>query len=116
NENQLLPFSEGMVLNYKGKQFQTGPTVAHAVGEPEWLVDREPPIRMRKNKPTSWLELVLTEGKNRQVRKMTAHVGLPTLRLIRSSIESFDIKDYSQGTVTEIDRTTFYQKANLSIL
>ncbi|MGB1032941.1 MAG: pseudouridine synthase, partial [Flavobacteriales bacterium] len=72
NENQLLPFSEGMVLNYKGKQFQTGPTVAHAVGEPEWLVDREPPIRMRKNKPTSWLELVLTEGKNRQVRKMTA--------------------------------------------
>ena len=116
NENQLLPFYEGMELNYKGKLFQTGSTVAREVEEPSWLEERDPPIRVRKNKPTSWIELELTEGKNRQVRKMTAHVGLPTLRLIRSSIENFDIKDYAQGTVVEVGRTTFYKKANLFIL
>ena len=58
---------------------------------------RNPPIRVRKNIATSWIKLTLTEGKNRQVRKMTAAVGFPTLRLIRYSIGSCTIKDLNPG-------------------
>lgn len=59
--------------------------------------EREPPVRFRKLIPTSWIELVLTEGKNRQVRRMTAAVGYPTLRLVRVAIGSFPLADLAAG-------------------
>jgi 23S rRNA pseudouridine2457 synthase len=71
--------------------FTTKPCRAARIAEPEWLWPRTPPIRARQDKPTSWLAVTLEEGKNRQVRRMTAAVGLPTLRLVRSSIGPFSL-------------------------
>lgn len=74
--------------------FITQPCVARAVQEPAWLWPRYPPVRHRSNVPTSWLALTLAEGKNRQVRRMTAAVGLPTLRLIRIAIGPFSLETH----------------------
>jgi 23S rRNA pseudouridine2457 synthase len=71
--------------------FTTKPCRAVKIAEPEWLWPREPPIRVRLEKPTSWIAITLQEGKNRQVRRMTAAVGFPTLRLVRSSIGPFSL-------------------------
>lgn len=69
--------------------FVTKPCRAVQIAEPDWLWPRNPPIRVRQDKPTGWLAITLEEGKNRQVRRMTAAVGLPTLRLVRVSIGPF---------------------------
>lgn len=64
---------------------------------PEWLWERNPPIRQRLNAPTSWLAITLAEGKNRQVRRMTAAVGLPTLRLVRIAVGPFSLETHPLG-------------------
>lgn len=67
------------------------------------LPDRDPPVRYRKAIPTSWLELTLVEGKNRQVRKMCAKVGFPVLRLVRTRIEKLTLAEMNSGEVKEFD-------------
>lgn len=74
--------------------FVIQPCEAHAVLEPEWLWHRDPPVRQRIHVPTSWLAITLTEGKNRQVRRMTAAIGLPTLRLVRIAIGPFSLESH----------------------
>lgn len=74
--------------------FITKPCRAVRIAEPLWLWPRNPPIRVRADKPTSWIAVTLQEGKNRQVRRMTAAVGLPTLRLVRSSIGPFSLASH----------------------
>lgn len=77
--------------------FATRPCKARIIDEPFGLWSREPPIRYRATIPTGWIELMLREGKNRQVRRMTAHIGFPTLRLIRSAIGSWRIDGLAPG-------------------
>jgi 23S rRNA pseudouridine2457 synthase len=83
--------------------FTTKPAGARLIDEPSILWPRDPPIRYRAKIPTTWLELTLREGKNRQVRRMTARVGFPTLRLVRAAIGQVSVASLAPGTWREID-------------
>jgi len=82
--------------------FTTQPAIARLMEEPRELWPREPPIRHRARIPTAWIELTIREGKNRQVRRMTAKVGFPTLRLIRAAIGRVTLHGLALGTWREI--------------
>lgn len=79
------------------KDGATRPCQVKQIEEPAWLWERTPPVRFRKSVPTTWLEIIITEGRNRQVRRMTAAVGLPTLRLIRVAIGPWTLGDIAPG-------------------
>ncbi|MGN6390176.1 MAG: pseudouridine synthase [Burkholderiaceae bacterium] len=85
--------------------FVTLPCEAKRIAAPDWLWQRTPPIRERQERPTDWLALTLREGKNRQVRRMTAAVGLPTLRLVRIAIGPFTLATHPllPGEWREVD-------------
>lgn len=88
-----------------GVKLKDGPARAlraSQIDEPENLWPRDPPIRYRKSVPDSWIEIQLTEGRNRQVRRMTAAVGLPTLRLIRSGVGPWRLDGLMPGESCEI--------------
>lgn len=82
--------------------FHTRPCAVRRAAEPDWLWPRDPPVRFRKAVPTAWLELELREGKNRQVRRMTAKVGFPTLRLVRLAIGPWRLDGLAPGAWREV--------------
>lgn len=92
-EEAIKTLSEGVILN----DGMTRPAHAQKMTAPTKIWARVPPIRERKSIPTSWLELTIREGRNRQVRRMTAAVGFPTLRLIRTQIGQFKLGDLAPG-------------------
>ena len=98
SQKQLASLREGVDL-------PDGKATAHtarAMAEPPGLWNRVPPIRFRKSIPDSWIELSISEGRNRQVRRMTAAVGLPTLRLIRASIGPWSLHGLGPGEIRSI--------------
>lgn len=96
-EAALKQLRDGVTIS----EYRTKPAEAQMIHHPE-ITERVPPIRVRKSIPTSWIRLVLTEGKNRQVRRMTAKVGFPTLRLIRESIGEFGLDGLQPGAYRQL--------------
>ena len=103
----------GVTISIEGKLYQTLPCKAACFDEQPVVFERDPPIRSRKNIPVSWIRLSLIEGKNRQVRRMTAKVGFPTLRLIRYSIEKITIQGLEPGGIKEFSRQEIHKYLSL---
>ena len=98
DERTLAPLRKGVDLG----DFVTRPATVKIMPAPESLWERYPPVRFRRLVPTSWLEITIAEGKNRQVRRMTAKVGFPTLRLIRVAIGGWVLGDLAPGEWREV--------------
>jgi 23S rRNA pseudouridine2457 synthase len=93
----LLALQKGVTITIDGKPYRTKPAKLHILPNDVAVPDRNPPIRFRQSIPTSWVSIQLTEGKNRQVRKMFAHVGFPVLRLIRAALGAYNIAQMEPG-------------------
>lgn len=104
---------KGVNISVDGKTYFTNPCKVKIIDAPANIPERIPPIRVRKTVPDSWISITLEEGKNRQVRKMTAAVGFPTLRLIRAAIEKLDIKNMLPRDVREISRMEAYDQLKI---
>lgn len=95
----LTPLRDGVLLG----DGRARPATAAIVDAPSWLWPRMPPIRARQAIPTAWLHITLREGRNRQVRRMTAAIGFPTLRLIRYSVGAWSLDDLAPGQFRTAD-------------
>ena len=104
----LQALQSGVTITVDGKRYRTRVAKASLFTQSPAVPDRQPPIRYRASIPTSWISLVLTEGKNRQVRKMTAQAGFPTLRLIRYRIAGLTLDGLQPGDMRELDRNYVY--------
>ena len=106
SQAELHTLQRGVVI----KGYRTKPCMARRLEKEPKLPPRNPPVRFRKTIPTSWLEVILTEGKNRQVRRMTASIGYPTLRLVRVQIEGLLIADLQPGQWRFVEKKDILQQ------
>lgn len=113
SENALNQLRHGVSIRINKKDYNTLPAKAKKLNNELHIPERTPPIRFRKNIPTSWMELTLTEGKNRQVRRMCAKVGFPVLRLIRVQVEKLKLDPFEPGKVEAISKEKLYRLLNL---
>lgn len=102
-EEAIALLRKGIDIKVEGKIYRTASALVEKIEEPV-LPPRNPPVRFRKSIPTSWISLTITEGKNRQVRHMTAAVGFPTLRLVRARIEGIEISQMQPGDVRQMEK------------
>lgn len=106
----ITQLSKGVIIAVDGKEHKTAPAKVYAFETAPLVPDRNPPIRFRKEIPAPWISISLTEGKNRQVRKMTASVGFPTLRLIRCRIEQLTIDGMQPGDLISLSKASLYKQ------
>lgn len=114
DEMAIQNLEKGVEINVDGKIYKTKRAFAKILNNTPDLPERNPPIRYRKSVPDTWISLSLIEGKNRQVRKMTAAVGFPTLRLVRWSMENLTISGFTVGEVREMERDEIYSMLNVT--
>lgn len=107
-ETHLDDLKKGVLINLKGKKHFAQPQSVQTISPPSI-----PALSLPIQKESSWIELVLTEGKYHQVRKMTAHIGFPTLRLVRNRIENIKLNDLNKSSVLPVDSVTLRTKLNL---
>ncbi len=112
NDKALDLLRKGVDIRIDKKVHHCLPARVQALLLAKYPEERDPPVRFRANIPTTWIELQLCEGKNRQVRRMCAAIGFPVLRLIRVAIEDLELADFVE-TVTEIDQKELYAKLKL---
>lgn len=110
SQDAITNMSKGIAINVNGKIYTTKPCVVTVQEREPNVPERNPPIRFRKNIPTSWINIILQEGKNRQVRKMTAAAGFPTLRLLRTRIANIELGNLQPGEIKMLDKKTVYKK------
>lgn len=111
NEERIFQFKH-LIISINGKEHRCKKAEIKSI-EPPRFPERNPPVRYRKTVPDCWVEIKLTEGKNRQVRRMTAAIGLPTLRLVRVSIENLNILPFEPGKVDEYTKEEIYKLLKL---
>lgn len=104
----IANLQKGVGIKINKKTHYTATAQALLLDKPPCLPERSPPVRFRQNIPTAWLNLSLTEGKNRQVRRMTAKVGFPTLRLVRHKIANLKIGSMQSGEVRRFTQNDLY--------
>jgi 23S rRNA pseudouridine2457 synthase len=99
---------QGLTISVDGREYRTKPCIVNPFETEPPVPDRFPPIRYRAQIPTTWISMILREGKNRQVRKMTAKAGYPTLRLIRHRIEKLSLEGLGPGEMRSLDSSAIY--------
>lgn len=114
-DEALRHLQQGVDISVDGKMHRTKPCLVKRLSTDSKVPVRNPAIRFRKEIPAPWISLILTEGKNRQVRKMTAKVGYPTLRLIRQRIVNIELGDMQPGDMIELPQKVIYKKLGLNM-